>query len=242
MSDCTDSADRSDAVEAGPLLRRDPPALGDVTLTGRLSTDHDAGLVYAGLLAGREVTVVMLSDGAEIDSFARARFREAAATLAETEPDAVVAGDDDDELAPWVALSAPSPAAGRGLSGLLLAAVTLEDRPPVGVVRGPSYRPHWWQRVGVGRWRLWPLPWPASLTSAGRWTFVASFALACAIATLALWLTVQVFQNQPPPPPGPGPGPGPVPPPTATPTPSPNGPVPTGPRGTAPGEPVPPIV
>ncbi|MFY9915600.1 MAG: hypothetical protein WAK18_13090, partial [Nocardioidaceae bacterium] len=65
MSDCTDSADRSDAVEAGPLLRRDPPALGDVTLTGRLSTDHDAGLVYAGLLAGREVTVVMLSDGAE---------------------------------------------------------------------------------------------------------------------------------------------------------------------------------
>ncbi len=238
----SDSADGTAEPRATPLLRRDPPALGAVTLTGRLFAAHDAGLVYAGELDGREVTVVMLSAGAAADSYARARFRDAAAALTEADAHAVVAREDDEEVAPWVALDAPSTVAGRSLSRQLLAAVTLEDRSPVGVVHGPSYRPHWWQRVGVGRWRLWPLPWPATLVSAGRWTFIASFTLACAIAALALWLTVQVFQNQPPPPPGPGPGPGPVPPPTFTPTPSPTGPVPTGPQGTAPGQPLPPIV
>ncbi len=239
MSETVDGTGRR---QVSPLLRRDPPALGAVTLTGRLSTDHDAGLVYAGRLDGREVTVVMLSEGAEADSYARARFREAVAVLTQTEPPTVVASEDDGELAPWVALSAPSSADGRSLSARLLGAVTLEDRTSVGVVHGPSFRPHWWERVGVGRWRIWPLPWPARLTSVGSWTFVASFAVVCAIASLALWLAVQVFQNQPPPPPGPGPGPGPVPAPTFTPTPSPNNPVPTGPRGTAPTQPLPPIV
>lgn len=245
------------SVELSRLLRRDPPRVGDFTLVGRIDR-HDAGMTYVGRLdpigttpsalspdraksasddadrANADVVVVMLSAGAEADSYARARFREAVRDLAEDQPGMIVASEDQQDLAPWVAFTAPSWSEGRRLGRRLLRAVTLEDRAPVGTVRGPEFRPHWWERAGIGRWRLWPLPWPAGLSSAGRWTFLASFAVICAIAALALWIVVQVFQHQPPPAPTPGPGPGPNPPstsptrppdtPSPGPTPTPNGP------------------
>lgn len=255
----------TDDVALSPLLRRDPPVVGDVELTGRLA-GHDAGLMYAGrVVAARTspsqdvpgsldtstpdaadghhpVVVIMLTAGAETDAYARARFRTAIQDLDSDQPETVVASEDEEDLAPWVAVSAGSWAEGLTLGERLLKAVTLEDQAPVGVVQGPDFRPHWWNRVGVGRWRLWPLPWPSRLSTAGRWTFLASFAVICAIAALALWIAILVFRNQPPPAPTPGPGPGPNPPSTPTqppttpspgPTPNPNGP---------PGHSIPPIV
>ena len=233
--------------DPAPLRRGDPPGLGDITLTGRLG-EHDAGIVYDGSSDGERVVVVMLTAGAETDSYARARFAESVDEVAQGAPEAVVALETDPEVAPWVALTVDGDEGGQQAAARLLAAVTLEDRPVVGRAQGPQFRPHWYRRDGAGRWRLWPLPWPLSLTSAGRWTFVASFLLVLAIATLALWIAVLVFRNQAPPPPGPGPGPGPVPPPTIpspTPTPTPPttpgpGPTPTGP--TLSGSPAPPVV
>jgi hypothetical protein len=231
------------ALLPSALLKTDPPAVGDVVLSGRLGS-HDAGTVYAGSVDGADVTVVMLTEGAETDSYARARFRQATSELAAEHPGVILATEDEEDLAPWVAMASTSWLEGDALAGRLMRAVTLEDRPSIGTVTGPDFRPHWWHRVGVGRWRVWPLPWPARLLSAGRWTFVASFALVCAIAALALWLAVQVFQNQVPPPPGPGPGPGPLPPPSPTspsPTPTPS-PIPGQQQGPTGAPPAPPIV
>jgi hypothetical protein len=267
----TEVAEGSDSLELRPLLRRDPPAVGDIRLIGRIG-DHDAGMTYIGQLmlddhspteadgedadagsaeaadaAGTpvtpEVTVVMLTSGAEADSYARARFRQAVDDLDHDRPSVIVSREEEDDLAPWVAFTAASRIEGLAVSERLLMSVTLENQVPVGTVQGPGFRPHWWQRVGVGRWRLWPLPWPSSLSSASRWTFLASFAVICALAALALWIAVLVFRHQPPPAPGPGPGPGPNPP-STSPTPSPTppnpgpSPNPSGPTGRT----VPPIV
>lgn len=257
-----------DGVHPSALLRRDPPAVGSVMLVGRLG-GHDAGLTYAGRVdapkapthdsggdgsdhgsdhgseaesRSQDVTVVMLTEGAESDSYARARFRVAIHDLEQDSPGRVVAHEDEDDLAPWVAFAVTSWTEGLAIGDRLLRAVTLEDQAPVGVVQGPQFRPHWWDRGGVGRWRLWPLPWPSSLSSAARWTFLASFAVICALAALALWIAVLVFRHQPPPAPAPGPGPGPNPPSTSptSPTSPPPGPTstPSGPTGRS----VPPIV
>jgi hypothetical protein len=123
----------------------------------------------------------------------------------------------------------------------------LRDVAPAGEVRGPDFRPHWYRRRGAGRWRVWPLPWPTSLNTAGRWTFVAAFALMVAIASLALWIAVLIYHTQPPAPRPqvnrtsvPPPAPMTLPKPTNGPRPStlPNRP---GPRHSA-GVPAPPIV
>ena len=45
----TEVAEGSDSVELRPLLRRDPPAVGDIRLIGRIG-DHDAGMTYVGRL------------------------------------------------------------------------------------------------------------------------------------------------------------------------------------------------
>ncbi len=230
------------------LLRRDPPAVGSIELSGRLG-EYDAGIVYAGTDEDDvQVAVVMLTEGAEQDSFARARFSQAVQALQANEAGVIVATDFDPEIAAWVALRVDGWSEGVVQAEALLAAVTLEDRAPIGEIHGPDFRPHWYERISIGRWRLWPLPWPTRLTSAGRWTFLASFALVLAIAAIALWIAVKVFENQAPPPPGPGPLPGPVPPPTSpspTPTPTPTttpgpSPSPSGPPST--GNTIPPIV
>ncbi len=219
-----------------PLLRGDPPSLGEITLTGRLDVT-DAGIVYAGLLADEPVAVALLTEGAETDGYARARFHDAVREAGLAGTDTVVAEQDAPEIAPWVAVRADSWDDGVKLAGAILAPVTLEHLAPVGTVRGPGFRPHWFDRSGPGRWRVWPLPWPAALTAAGRWTFVASFALVLAIASIALFIAVKVFNDLPPSPVNP-PFPIPTvptpssPSPTPTPTPSPTQGSPTAPHGT----------
>jgi hypothetical protein len=185
-------------VPIQPLQRGDPPMLGDVMLRGRLASS-DAGVVFAGQLVDEPVAVVMLSEGAEADSFARARFQEAGAALSDAEPGGVVASEQDAGVAPWFAVPAGEGwVGGIGRSESLLAAVTLADIAPVGQVSGPEFRPHWFRRRGAGSWRIWPLPWPASLTAAARWTLVAAFGLMVAIASVALWIAVLIFHTQPP--------------------------------------------
>lgn len=230
-----------------PLRRGDPPSIGDAVLIGRLSVS-DAGIVYAATLADAPVAVALLTAGAETDSFARARFVDAIAEFHEqVAAAAVVASEDEPDIAPWVAVTAESWADGAATAEALLAPVTLRGLAPVGVVRGPGYRPHWAGRSGPGRWRAWPLPWPSAFSSAGRWTYVASFALVVAIASIALFISVRLFQDQPPAPVGPpyptpsqpAPTAQPTPPPTTTPAPSPS-PSSGGPRTTV--TDVPPIV
>lgn len=224
-----------------PLERSDPPRLGDVALSGRLEVT-DAGIVYAGVLADQPVAVAMLTAGAEVDSYARARFHDAVhdARLAGTDT-AVMAGEDEPEIAPWVAVRADSWDDGVKLAGALLAPVTLEQLAPVGPVRGPGFRPHWHSRPGPGRWRVWPLPWPTALSAAGRWTYVASFALVLAISAIALFIAVTLFEDQPPAPVNP-PFPTPIQPtpsirPTTPPTTSTPPGTPTSPNGTGSGNP-----
>lgn len=219
-----------------PLQRVDPDQLGEVRLSGRLEVT-DAGIVYAGVLSGKPVAVALLTTGAEADSYARARFHDAIADarlphVAAGGAPTVLAGGDDPEIAPWVAVRADSWDDGARLAGALLAPVTLEHVVPLGVARGPGFRPHWSSRVGPGRWRMWPLPWPAALLSARRWTYLASFALVLAISSVALFIAVKLFENQPPAPvPPPFPSPVLPTPSVPTPTPSPTGPVPTGQPG-----------
>ncbi len=231
-----------------PLERRDPPALGGIELTGRLAST-DSGVVYAGRAGGQPVAVVVLTEGAERDSYARARFQQAAGVPV---GNSVVAADADVDIAPWVAVRADNWSEGLGAARALLAPVTLEHLPDVGKPAGPVFRPHWAERTRVGRWRMWPLPWPATLTAASRWTHLAAFALVLAIAAIALWIAVKIFEDQPPVPPGPGPGPIPFPTPTSPPTSGPGSPspTPTSPPTTGPGgtegtggtTPAPPIV
>lgn len=220
-----------------PLLRDDPPTIGEVVLTGRLRVT-DAGIVYAGTLGGRRVAVALLSAGAETDSFARARFVDAVEECRRAGAGwSMLAAGDEPDIAPWVAVSAESWDGAVSAAAALLAPVTLassassasSSSASSGAVRGPGFLPHWAERQGPGRWRAWPLPWPSAFSLAGRWTYVASFALVVAIASIALLIAVRLFENQPPAPVGP-PFPLPTnPPPTSepTPTPTPTSPSPT---------------
>lgn len=218
-------------VETHPLRRADPPSLGPVQLTARI-TETDSGMVYAGRLDTADVVVVVLGAGAETDSYARARFVDAVARLRADADGAVVAAEDEPEVAPWVALDAgDGTAIARARATSLLAAVTLADRAPSGTAVGPGFRPHWLRRHGPGRWRVWPLPWPLRLSTASRWTFAAAFALVLAIAALALFIAVLIFRQQNPAPPQP-----PLPLPTPT---QPSQPTPTSPQSPTPSSPTP---
>lgn len=214
----------AEPVRPASLERSDPPALGGIALTGRLEST-DSGVVYAGRSGDSSVVVVMLGDGAETDSYARARFQDAL-SQALGDGASIVAAEDDPDIAPWAAVSADDWEKAYTWARGLLAPVALEHLPPVGAARGPAFRPHWARRRGVGRWRLWPLPWPSTLTIGARWTYLVSFALIVAISAVALFIAVKIFQNQPPAPvrpPFPLPTTGPPSPPP-TPTPSPTGP------------------
>jgi hypothetical protein len=229
------------APQVTSLERGDPPALGDVVLNGRLVADESA-VVFAGEHDGDPVVAVMLTAGAAADSYARARFRDAVQQRRETADD-VLMSEDDSDFAPWVAMSADSSTSGAKSASALIAAVTLADREPIGTERGPGYRPHWFKKRRLGRWRIWPLPWPRWLRSVGMWTFSAAFALILAIATTALIISVLTLRTlpKPPVPPSPSTGPGlPIPPvpsptqPTRPPT-TPASPTPsTGPSGPSP--------
>lgn len=218
-----------------PLLAGDPPRLGDVDLLGRLAVTGSA-VVYAGVLSGEQVAVVMLSTGAELDSFARARFHDAvtAARAGSDEVTAqVLATADDPQIAPWAAIPAESWDSGIAGAIALLTPVTLADRPVTPPADAPRFEPPWHTRPHPGRWRLWPLPWPAKLTSERRWTWLVAFLFMLALAALALLITVWILSGRPPttpPPPYPQPT---TPTPSQqsqSPTPSPT-PTPTGPSG-----------
>lgn len=220
-----------------PLVRNDPPSVGDITLSGRLEVT-DAGIVYAGLLGDEPVVVALLTAGAETDSYARARFHDAVqqAKLSVEEVSVVASEEDAPEISPWVAVRAESWDDGAKIAGALLAPVLLEHLAPVGAARGPGFRPHWSGRSGPGRWRAWPLPWPATFSAVGRWTYVASFALVLAIATIALFIAVKVFHDLPPAPVNPPfPAPTQQPPSQQSPSPTPTPTPPTSPSPTRPG-------
>ncbi len=209
------------------LTKADPPRLGAVTLLGRIDAT-DAGVVYAGDLDGESVVAVILTRGAELDSYGRARFVQAVEEQVSGGAVAVLAADLDDAAgAPWVAVPAETWQAGAVASRALLAPVTLEHLPPVAGQRGPAFRPHWAPSPGPGRWRIWPLPWPVLVQSVSRWTQLVSFAVVVAIAALALLIAVKIFETQPPVPPPPEPQPTEQPPPV--PDPSPTAPLPGGP-------------
>lgn len=230
-------------VEPHRLRRGDPPQLGQVVLVGRLAVT-DAGYVYAARAGRTQAAVVLLNEGAEADSYGRARFLAAIESTRNGAGHTVLAAETDPEVAPWIAVEVTSWEAARDIGRQLLAPVTLDDVPHPSAMAGPAFRPHWFRRADAGRWRLWPLPWPSMLSTAGRWTYLASFALVLLIASLALLVAVKIFENQPPGPPPPGPvPPGPTPPsPTQSPTPTPSPPG----RPSTPGETgrneVPPIV
>lgn len=203
------------------LTKDDPPSLGSVSLLGRLDAT-DAGVIYAGSIEGASVAVALLSRGAELDSLGRARFVQAVEEhVATGEADVLRSQLEDNAAAPWAAVRASSWRAGLAVGQMLLAPVTLEHLPSVGQEQGPAFRPHWFAKSGPGRWRIWPLPWPAVIASASRWSSLVSFACVLAIAALALFIAVKVFETQPPvPPPPPPPQPTNQPAPTLEPDPS----------------------
>jgi hypothetical protein len=194
-------------ARVAPLQRADPPALGSVVLTGRIQADESA-VVFAGEQAGEPVVVVMLTVGAAEDSFARARFH-AAVDARLTDGGAVVDQELEPDFAPWVAVRADSYDAALSAAGPLVATLTVAEHEPAGRHRGPAFAPHWYRRATLGRWRLWPLPWPRWLRSAGIWTFAAAFALCLAIAAAALLISVLVLRTLPTPPTPPTPPSGP---------------------------------
>ena len=210
------------------LAKADPPRLGAVTLLGRLEAT-DAGVVYAGDFEGEPVAAVLLSQGAELDSYGRARFLEAVGDQVHSGSLAVLASQLDDEaISPWVAVPAATWQSGLAVSRGLLAPVTLEHLPSVASARGPLFRPHWATRSDPGRWRIWPLPWPAIFSSVSRWTHLVSFGVVVALAALALLIAVKIFETQPPVPPPPQPQPQPTNQPPPPPDPTPRDPMPSG--------------
>jgi hypothetical protein len=240
-------------VRVGPLDRADPPALGSVVLTGRMKSDESA-VVFAGERDGEPVVVIMLSAGAADDPFAQARFRAAIDRLGDGA--SVVDTETDPDFAPWVAVRAASYDAALTAAAPLVGTLTVADHEPTGQPRGPAFAPHWYRHGSLGRWRLWPLPWPRWLRTAGMWTFMVAFALCLAIATAALLISILVLRTLPTPPTPPTPPSGPslpVPPvpvpspnrstpPTTPPSNGPTNPFPTPGPSTGPGSGVPPIV
>jgi hypothetical protein len=202
------------------LLRSDPPRLGEVELIGRLKPT-DSAILYAGRLGAEQVVVALLTNGAETDSFARARFVDALDGAARADGDPVLVWDEDPEIAPWAAVRANDWDDGVKSANTLLAQVTMQASSVEATSATPEFQPHWQGRDEPGRWRVWPLPWPPTLTAASRWTYLASFTLVVAIASIALFIAVKMFEDQPPAPvnpPYPIPTQTPSPPPTPSPT------------------------
>lgn len=219
-------ATAADEPRPVPLLPEDPPKVGDFWLDARLAA-NPAGVVY---LAHRddhaETMLIMLSAGAAADASARDRL---AGEVNKLHADTVVArggqdqaegrlgykfrGEDDDPvtpeskpLAPWVTLvydgSPDALAEGRRL----LTSVDLSSAPPLGAFSGPGFKLPWTGDTRVGRWRIWPLPWPGRYDRAGALPIFASWLLTLVMCGLALLIAVLIFQNAPvetPPPPVP---------------------------------------
>ena len=200
-----------------PLLPEDPPRIGEFWLRGRLSANA-AGVVYAGRdEQGRDAAVAMMAEGSSDDAAARDRFGHAVEALPEG---ALLARNsaDDDELALWVVVTDPDAdqpdpdldgrppqvtAGAHEHAAAVLAAVLMDRIPHVGRFRGPDFRHHWDGRRRPGLFRLWPLPWPASLKNASRLALILSLLTMMLLMALALLIAWLLFRNQPEVDPGP---------------------------------------
>ncbi|MGL4831010.1 MAG: hypothetical protein ACRCWS_00295, partial [Propionibacteriaceae bacterium] len=219
----TSAADHIKLAAYQPLLREDPPKIGDFWLDARADA-MTAGVVYTGHDADNvSVLLVLLAEGAADDRAARDRFSGA---VNELDIDTVVArgGDGQDEgrlgrkyrhedddptepndlpLAPWVALRNDGSVAGVAEGRRLLERVDLSTLSQLGSPTGPDYQLPWVDKTQPGRWRLWPMPWPGRHDRAGWVTLAVSWLLMIAIAAVAVLIAVILFRQLPPTPPPP---------------------------------------
>lgn len=207
-----------DAPQPVPLMADDPPRVGDFWLDARIAS-NPAGVIYLGHREDHaEAMVIMLAAGAAADASARDRL---AGEVNKLHADTVIArgGQDQDggrlaakfrseeddpitpenkPLAPWVALIYDGSPAALAEGKRLLTSVDLSSAPPLGSAAGPNYDLPWTSDTRVGRWRIWPLPWPGRHDRAGVLPLFASWLLTLIICGLALLIAVLIFQNAPP--------------------------------------------
>jgi hypothetical protein len=200
-----------------PLLPEDPPKVGEFWLRGRL-TANAAGIVYAGRdETGRDAAVAMMAEGSADDAAARDRFGHAVDQLP---GQAVLARNsaDDDDLALWVAVTDPGEnqpdpdldgrppqvtEVAHEHAARVLSAVLMDRIPHLGRFRGPDFLHHWDGRRRPGLFRLWPLPWPATLRTASRLALILSLLTMLLLMALAILIAWLLFRNQPQVDPGP---------------------------------------
>jgi hypothetical protein len=186
-----------DVASAHPLQPDDPPRIGQFQLRERLLTD-DAAVVFRGHADDGHVAVVLLTAGAYHDAAARGRFRRAVDDLASRSPESVADSDFDPEIAPWIAIPLLDGRAPDSVQDLLDAVAMRRSVPPRSPTRGPDFVPHWHPRRTPGRWRLWPLPWPAVGQGASRAALLWALALVMLLATVAVLIAIWLFRHQPP--------------------------------------------
>lgn len=203
---------------AAALLVDDPPRIGDYWLDARLDA-RPSGVAYlAHADNGRPVMLLVLSQGAANDAAARDRL---AGEVNKMHVDTVVArggqgqdegrladkfrgeaddpiGPDEEPLVPWVALAWDGSVSAVAEADRVLRSVDLSTTPQIGDPTGPDYRLHWVDDTRPGRWRLWPLQWPARKDRAGWMTIAVSWLLMLLFTALALLIVVLIFQNTPP--------------------------------------------
>jgi hypothetical protein len=185
-----------DVASAHPLRPDDPPRIGQFQLQERLVTD-DAAVVFRGLANGQQAAVVLLTAGADNDPAARGRFRRAVDELRTSSPTSVAASDFDHEVAAWTAIPLLADRPPQAVHDLLNA-VTMRTHAASAPSRGPDFVPHWHPQRTPGRWRLWPLPWPATGEAASRAALLWALALVMVLATLAVLIAIWLFHHQPP--------------------------------------------
>jgi hypothetical protein len=186
-----------DVASAHPLEPDDPPRIGEFLLRERLLTD-DAAVVFRGVADDRHVAVILLTAGAHDDAAARGRFRRAADELSSRSPELVAATDFDPEIAPWIAVPLLAGRTPNAVHNLLSAVTMRPSGGPPTQARGPDFIPHWHLRRAPGRWRLWPLPWPALGEGASRAALLWALALVMLLATIAVLLAIWLFRHEPP--------------------------------------------
>lgn len=225
-----------------PLLRVDPPRVGEWWLDARL-TASPSGVAYtAHSGAGQQVMVVLLGEGASADAAAVDRF---AGTVDRMHIDTVLArggrgqqggrlghkyvatGDtprtpDATPDAPWVALAWDGSQGALTEAHRVLAEVDLGWLPPKGTPSGPDYELPWVDKVTPGLVRQWPLPWPGRPDRAGWGSILVSWLIMMLLMALAVLIAILIFQATPPqtpPPPVPTSASGSPPPDSASPSP-----------------------
>lgn len=203
--------------ESFPLLPEDPPSVGGFWLDARLSAQPSGVSFLAHDDDGRQVVIVLLSEGAAGDAAARDRL---AGMVNRMYIDDVIArggqGQDTGRLArryrvdndapvspqeapnaPWVAL-AYDPEWMPQVAEEMLTEVSMALLPQQGNVAGPDYQHYWIDRIHPGRSRIWPLPWPGRHDRAGWVTILVSWVLMLLLAALGVLIAILLFRNEPP--------------------------------------------